>query len=86
MNNLPSLYELLASEKATYERRKKSARAFYKFYGQRNVKHIDTKDGRPSGDYYVIESIEYFATGYDLFNYRVHLKPIKVGPQIIKEF
>lgn len=88
MNNLPSLYELLASEKSAYDRRRKSARAFYKFYGTRAVKPINDKnsDGRPAGDYFWIDGAEYMATGYDLVNYAVFLIPLKPGRQIIKNF
>jgi len=88
MKNLPSLYELLAHEKATYDKRRKSARAFYKFYGFRNVKPIGDKEenGRPAGDYYFVDGIEYMAVSYDLYGYRIFLMPLLVGPRITKEF
>lgn len=78
MSNLPSLYELLAQEKRVYDARRKSARAFYKFYGTRNVKANSVN--------FTIDKVEYVMTGYDLLNYRFVLKPLITGQQIIKEF
>lgn len=84
MKNLPSLYELLAHEKEVYDKRRKSARAFHKFYGTRNVRQEEV--GTPAGDYYFIDGIECLATHYSLFDYRVFLIPLINGPQFVINF
>lgn len=86
--NIPTLEDLLSKEQRNYLARRKSAKAFYKFWNDGAVKPINNKhDGhRPFGNYFVVDGVEYICTGVDLFNYRIDLKPIVAGKPLTKQF
>lgn len=83
---MPTMLDQLNTEKRIYLSKKKSCKAFYKFWGEIGVKPLNTQGGLSAGDYCWIDDKQYVVTGYDLHNYRIMLKPIIIGPILYKHF